>query len=131
MARRTDNFHNVRFAAGEGAGLVKGDRAQAADLLEELSAPDQHSTPGGGRQSAHHGDGGRDHEGTWAGDDQHDQSATQPLAPAALQVNWPSEPVARAASGGTSMINIASPMTSGVYTAANREIRRSIGARPA
>ena len=81
LARCADDLDDVRLAPGERAGLVERQRAQPADLLEELAAADQDAPPRRRRQAADDRHRRRDHQCTRAGDHQHDQAPPEPLAP--------------------------------------------------
>ena len=113
LAGRTDDLDDVGLAERQGPGLVERQGAQPADLLEEFAPPDQDAPPRRRRQAADDGHRRRDHQGTRAGDHQHDQpspnQSRQRPSRRRLRCPWP-----QAKSGGPSMTRSESAMTSGV-----------------
>ena len=74
--------HEAGFAAGEGSGLVEGERAAAMQFLECGAAPDDDAVAGGAAHSRHERDRGGDDQRARCGDDEHlgepDRVAGQP-----------------------------------------------------
>jgi hypothetical protein len=78
---RTDHLDDIRLTERQSPGLVKGQRAEAADLFEIFTSANQHSTPRRRRETADNGYWCRDHQRTRTGDHKHNKPAPKPKAP--------------------------------------------------
>jgi hypothetical protein len=70
-------------AVGEGAGLVQGDGAEPAELLEVDAALDEHAVAAGASHGGDVGDRDRDHQRTGRGGDEHGRGPQGPFGPVA------------------------------------------------
>ncbi len=78
VAGRGGHFDNGGLVAGQGAGLVQGDRADAAEGFQRGAALDQYAQAGGGADGGDHGDRHADGQRARRGGHEHDQGAFDP-----------------------------------------------------